>query len=122
SLFWSPDREMGKSDPVPSKPNSRFIPQEKYNTEIYLRDKYKYPTHNHYNTTPNDKYSGYKKRVNQQEQKKEVSQFDYIKHNLFIKSCVGSEFELWQFQAKKKSFRNYTPKILDQEANMGMWI
>lgn len=107
---------MGKSDPEPSHP-TRFIPKEKYNTEIYLRDKYK-TSHNYYHTTPNDKY---KKKTNASEHR-ENNQFDYLKKNLFIKSRVDTECELWQFQQRKVSFRNYTPKILNQEVNMGMWM
>lgn len=106
---------MGKSDAEPSNP-TKFIPKEKYNTEIYLRDKYK-TNQNYYNTTPNDKY----KRNNVSEQRV-TNHFDYLKHNLFIKSRVGTDCAEWQFQQQKISFRNYTPKILNQEVNMGMWI
>ncbi|KAK9871984.1 hypothetical protein WA026_015229 [Henosepilachna vigintioctopunctata] len=113
---------MGKRDPSPIQKNIILVPKEKYQTEVILREKYQHPVQNHYNTTSNDKYTGYKKRTSSSEQKKEVTQFDYIKHNLLIKSCVCSESKLWQIQPKKKSFRNYTPKILDQEVNMGMWM
>ncbi|KAK5638303.1 hypothetical protein RI129_012598 [Pyrocoelia pectoralis] len=50
------------------------------------------------------------------------SQHDYIKQHLYIKCCVDKEKAPWKFQAQKISFRNYTPKTINQEMNMGMWM
>lgn len=58
---------------------------------------------------------------NHYHQSSSKSQFEYINNNLCIKSCIGNR-EVLRFQMKKVSFRNYTPKILNQEINMGMWI
>lgn len=50
------------------------------------------------------------------------SHADYLKRNLYIKSALDKESCLLRFQAKKLSIRNYIPKIINQELNMGMWI
>lgn len=48
---------------------------------------------------------------------------DYMKHHLLIKSCLDKERSLLRTgPIKKISIRNYTPKILGQEINMGMWM
>lgn len=47
---------------------------------------------------------------------------DYMKHHLLIKSCLDKERSLLRTGVKKISIRNYTPKILGQEINMGMWM
>ncbi|KAL1502396.1 hypothetical protein ABEB36_007542 [Hypothenemus hampei] len=87
-------------------------------------------TYSSYNTTPIDKYtSRYPKQESCQKFKRSKSEHDcsinnyeyYLKHNLYIKSAVGNTNVL-NYQMKKVSFRNYTPKILSQEVNMGMWI
>lgn len=38
---------------------------------------------------------------------------DYIKRHLYIKCCVNRN---------KVTIRNYTPKVISQEINMGMWM
>lgn len=50
------------------------------------------------------------------------SQCDYLRNNLCIKSCIGKHPEELKFQMRNANFRNYTPKILNQEINLGMWI
>lgn len=53
----------------------------------------------------------------------ELSQFDYIRNNLQIKSCLGANRNIFTFHSKKNlTIRNYTPKILNQEINMGLWM
>lgn len=53
----------------------------------------------------------------------QTTQNDYIKRHLYIKSCVDNEQSVWKFQPQQKvSIRNYTPKAINQEMNMGMWI
>lgn len=47
---------------------------------------------------------------------------DYMRNHLFIKSCLDQERTLIRSAPKKISIRNYTPKILGQEINMGMWM
>lgn len=49
------------------------------------------------------------------------SRFDYLRNNLCIKTGIANQ-EALKFQMKKITLRNYTPKILNQEVNMGMWI
>ncbi|EFA05529.1 hypothetical protein TcasGA2_TC015716 [Tribolium castaneum] len=94
---------MGKPDPFPKKHKSAKT-KEKYHTEYHNREKK--TRENFYNTTPNEKHA----------------QNDYLKNNLHIKTCVCGSREILKFQSKKTNFRNYTPKILNQEVNMGMWM
>lgn len=48
---------------------------------------------------------------------------EYMRNHLFIKSRLDSERTLLRPPATNKiSIRNYTPKILGQEINMGMWM
>lgn len=49
------------------------------------------------------------------------SQFDYLRNNLCIKTCIANQ-KVVKLQMTKITFRNYTPKILSQEVNIGMWI
>lgn len=50
-----------------------------------------------------------------------ISRFDYLRNNLCFKTGIAKR-EVPKFQMKKVTLRNYTPKILNQEVNMGMWI
>lgn len=106
----------------------------KFKTDLIVRTKTKEHAPPSYNTTPGDKYTcrHHEERAEKSVhftdrefvvERREVhsAQYDYIKNNLCIKSCIGDR-EVLRFQMKKVSFRNYTPKILNQEVNMGMWI
>lgn len=44
---------------------------------------------------------------------KQQSKSDYIRRHLYIKCCVNRN---------KLTIRNYTPKVISQEINMGMWM
>ncbi|CAH2009399.1 unnamed protein product [Acanthoscelides obtectus] len=111
--------------------------KEKFKSEPYLRSKVKeIPA---YNTTPGDKYycrhvccdkeKKPEKKVSFRDRRKDSlveeafysAQFEYIRNNLCIKFCIGNR-DLFRFQRKKVSIRNYTPKSLNQEVNLGMWI
>lgn len=94
---------MGKPDPFPKKHKSAKT-KEKFLTDF----REKKPRENFYNTSPNEKHKD--------------AQNDYLRNNLQIKTCVCGNLEILKFQTKKVSFRNYTPKILNQEVNMGMWM
>ncbi|RZC35276.1 hypothetical protein BDFB_013496 [Asbolus verrucosus] len=96
---------MGKSDPFPKKQkNPSAKTKDKYLTEFYIRQKKD------------------KSRSTNDPPHPTKAQFDYLKNNLHIKFCICGSRELLKFQTAKLSFRNYTPKILDQEINMGMWM
>lgn len=43
------------------------------------------------------------------------AQYEYIRNHLYIKTGI-------QGGKKKSSFRNYIPKVINQEINMGMWM
>lgn len=48
---------------------------------------------------------------------------EYMRNHLFIKSRLDQERTLLKPpNTNKISIRNYTPKILGQEINMGMWM
>lgn len=123
--------------------------KEKYKTDLIARARAKENLKASYNTTPGDKFCSrnfyeidnqlrnknnlrygdkrrqleatYKTYFPQFENEEHISQFDYLRNNLCIKSCIGTR-DVLKFQMKKITFRNYTPKILNQEVNMGMWI
>ncbi|KAJ3620553.1 hypothetical protein MTP99_004492 [Tenebrio molitor] len=102
-------------DPFPKKQkNPSAKPKDKYQTEYYLREKRS--RENYYNTAPNENKS------NKETSHPSRAQHDYLRNNLHIKSCVCGNREILRCQTKKISFRNYTPKILNQEINMGMWM
>lgn len=124
-------------------------PKEKYKTDLLSRARVKENLKVSYNTTPVDKFSArnlyendnqlrnknnlrygdqkrqreatYKTYFPQFENEEHISQFDYLRNNLYIKTCLGN-CDVLKCQMKKITFRNYTPKILNQEVNMGMWI
>ena len=100
---------MGKPDP--HSKNNRLPSaktKEKFLTDNYIREKKK--REHFYNTT------AYENRC------KQDPSHDYLRNNLHIKFCVCGSREVSTFPNKKVSFRNYTPKILNQEINMGMWM
>lgn len=100
--------------------------KEKYKTEYIKRSAAQVPQNREkYSTAPiaskdkpkNDNCSCH--HCNKDTQ----SQNDYMKRHLYIKSCVDNETSApWRFQAQKVSIRNYTPKAINQELNMGMWM
>lgn len=51
-----------------------------------------------------------------------ISQSEYMKRHLYIKTGVDHERSVLRYQLKKVSIRNYTPKAINQDINMGMWI
>lgn len=117
---------MGRSDPGPNKHrdlshgDDRI--KDKYKTELIVRPKNKEAIRQAYNTTPADKYTPKKHPDKKKEETTDHSpQFEYIKKNLCVKTCIGNG-EVLRFQVKKVTIRNYTPKILNQEINMGMWM
>ncbi|KAJ8958489.1 hypothetical protein NQ318_002283 [Aromia moschata] len=121
---------MGTTDPGPKRckdPSDDPNIKNGYNTEFIVRSKGKIDVPRQvYDTTPGDRLSS-KVAADKQRQLDDarrhccISQFDYLRNNLRIKSCVGNR-EVFRFQMKKITIRNYTPKILRQEVNMGMWI
>ncbi|XP_076256308.1 uncharacterized protein LOC143193801 [Rhynchophorus ferrugineus] len=126
---------MGRSDPGPQKYKEsnqidcnhwqKLHSQQKYRTEVVLRSK----TNDFvkgFSTTgdkiPSSRYCAHHcPRVRRSKSEPDCSQFQYLRHNLYIKSAVEKQND-FNFQKKKVSFRNYTPKILRQEVNMGMWM
>lgn len=126
--------------------------KQKFNTEQISRPNEKDHFRSSYNTTPagNQKNSSYENgnqlrnkknlrfsdKKGQQQQvvcktyfphfggedcEEFISQFDYLRNNLCIKTGIGNH-QVLKFQMKKVTLRNYTPKTLNQEVNMGMWI
>lgn len=102
---------MGKSDHW-SKKLKNSSATNKYSTEYIVREKHHFPSW--IKTTP--KYE--LRSLNESP----INHFEYLKNNLHIKTCIWGNKQVLEFQVKKISFREYTPKILDQEINMGMWI
>ncbi|KAH1018844.1 hypothetical protein HUJ05_006535 [Dendroctonus ponderosae] len=80
-----------------------------------------------YNTTPGEKFAIRYPPYNWQRFTRSRSENDcsipqyeyYLKHNLYIKSAVETQ-NLLGLQTKNVTFRNYTPKSLSQEVNMGI--
>ncbi|XP_019769848.2 uncharacterized protein LOC109544221 [Dendroctonus ponderosae] len=129
---------MGRKDPGPQKYKEsnkidtsfcfKVLHQDKYWTDLILR-----PHRNEiiagYNTTPGEKFAIRYPPYNWQRFTRSRSENDcsipqyeyYLKHNLYIKSAVETQ-NLLGLQTKNVTFRNYTPKSLSQEVNMGMWI
>lgn len=92
--------------------------KEKYKTEFIIRNRTTDNSiYNNYNTTPTDKFTSRNQPYLQY--KNPVDQYNYLRNNLIIKSGVENQDSRYP---KKISIRNYTPKILNQEINMGMWI
>lgn len=126
-LFMPTKKAMGRPDPEPNKHKDLRDDRtkDKYKTELIIRPKNKEITRQICNTTPADKYSPkqHPKRKDEHADRRTDSspQFEYIKKNLCIKTCIGNG-EVLRFQVKKVTIRNYTPKILNQEINMGMWM
>lgn len=128
---------MGRSDPGPQKYKESNKIDCKYHqrvhshhnqywTEIAFRNKNDIVTR--FSTTPSDRFVSRYRQDNCHKFTRSKSEHDcsiahneYLRHNLYIKSAVEKQNAL-SFQLKKVSFRNYTPKILSQEVNMGMWI
>ncbi|XP_018569558.1 uncharacterized protein LOC108909651 isoform X2 [Anoplophora glabripennis] len=120
---------MGRSDPRPDRqkdPSDDDKIKDKYKTELIIRPRCKEVIKQAYNTTPvaknSPKNQDKKKDDHTSDRRTDDSpQFEYIKKNLCIKTCIGNG-EVLRFQVKKVTIRNYTPKILNQEINMGMWM
>lgn len=131
---------MSKSICFKNKTHSEtkeHVSNEKFNTDLFSRSKSTENFKAFYYSTPSDKFKNKKIlrfcdkhtqrepsfQVCFQKLKHEscIPQFEYLRNNLCIKTRIGTQDGL-QFQMKKISFRNYTPKILNQEMNMGMWI
>lgn len=55
-----------------------------------------------------------RKNFQYKQQQQQSSKSDYIKRHLYFKCCVNRN--------SKVTIRNYTPKIISQEINMGMWM
>lgn len=121
---------MGKNDPwqLNHPPNyENIIFKSKYKTEYIPREKCHHPIH--FNSAPHNK-----KREPKQDQKSPENpknapnqqpgideQKEYLRKNLLIKCCVDKERTI-PLQTKKVSIRDYKPKVITQEIDMGMWI
>lgn len=90
--------------------NTNVQPKEKYSTTPYIAKE---------KVTRNVNYISTNIKG---EDSKQTSQNDYMKRHLYVKSCVDKEQSEWKFQEQKVSIRNYTPKVINQEINMGMWM
>lgn len=132
---------MGKTDFVKApvvhwSSSQEVIFKDKYHTDHIKKRPLDIKLKQKYSTTPLDKFTSRDLHWQPQEETdpavtwtnwikdKEVfvhAQRDYMKRHLFIKSCIDRDLAL-KFQAKKTNLRNYTPKAIDQEVNLGMWM
>ncbi|XP_066258155.1 uncharacterized protein [Euwallacea similis] len=132
---------MGRTDPGPQKykesnnktNDSRFclkVPHQDRNFGDLCWKSKKKEDIVRYNTTPADKFTTKHplqdcpkiRRCQSEHNHSSSDQYEhYLRHNLYIKSAIENQ-NLLNSQIKKNSIRNYTPKILSQEVNLGMWI
>lgn len=128
-----PEEAMGRNDEIPKQPYGQY----RQHKDVKLKEKEhpgvshckscKYPAaHEKYKTSTSEPDKSqkveWKKDANYTISKVQKEQYDYIRNNLYIKSAVDREKTILKFQLKKVSIRNYTPKTINQEINMGMWI
>lgn len=131
---------MGKSDfakvqVVHWSSSQEVIFRDKYHTDHLKKRPLDIKLKQKYSTAPLDKFTSRDLHLPSQNPDPEVcwtrwskdkdvfahAQKDYMKRHLFIKSCIDRDRGL-KFQVKKANLRNYTPKVIDQEVNLGMWM